>query len=98
VSSGPIIRVDGTRSGTAVLVDQPRPLVLVTIDNPRPSANRVTCELVLADGGAVTVGTWGYEDVANGAWAVGIDPALLSAVRMDVRDRSGALISSAQLT
>ena len=96
-SSGPILRADGTRSGTAMLVEQPRPLVLVTIDNPRPSANRVSCELVLADGTATTVGTWGYSDVAGGAWAAGIDPALLGAVRMNVRDAAGNVVASAAL-
>ena len=95
--SGPIVRADGSRSGTAMLVDQPRPLVLVTIDNPRPSANRVSCELVLPDGTATTVGTWGYSDVAGGAWAAGIAPALLDAVQMNVRDASGTVVSSAQL-
>jgi hypothetical protein len=95
--SGPIVRADGSRSGTAMLVEQPRPLVLVTIDSPRPSANRVSCELVLADGTAMTVGTWGYDDVAGGAWAVGIPPKLLDAVQMNVRDASGGVIATAQL-
>ena len=97
ISSGPILRADGTRSGTAMLVEQPRPLVLVTIDSPRPSANRVSCELVLADGTATTVGTWGYSDVAGGAWAAGIAPELLGAVRMNVRDASGLVVASAAL-
>lgn len=97
ISSGPILRADGSRSGTAMLVDEPRPLVLVTIDSPRPSANRVSCELVLPDGTATTVGTWGYDDVAGGAWAVGIAPDLLGAVRMNVRDAAGNIVASAAL-
>jgi hypothetical protein len=95
--SGPIVRADGSRSGTAMLVEQPRPLVLVTVDSPRPSANRVSCELVLPNGTATTVGTWGYDDVAGGAWAVGIPPELLDAVQMNVRDASGSVVATAQL-
>jgi hypothetical protein len=97
VRSGTIVRADGSVVGAVSLVDQPRPLLLVTIDRPRPSNNVVTCELVMADGVATAVGTWNYDDVAKGAWAVGIDRSLLTAVRMNVRDAAGAILSSAPL-
>lgn len=97
VRSGSIVRPDGSVAGRVLLADRPRPLVLVTVDQPRPSANRVTCELVLADGRSTNVGTWDYSEVAQGAWAVGIDPSLLSAVRMNVVGPGGAVLATAEL-
>lgn len=97
VRRGTIVRADGSVVGTASLLDHPRPLILITIDRPRPSNNVVTCELVTADNVARSVGTWSYEEVASGAWAVGIDESLLSAVRMNVRDPAGAILASAPL-
>jgi hypothetical protein len=91
------VRADGSVVGTASLLDHPRPLVLITIDRPRQSNNVVTCELVTADDVATSVGTWSYEEVASGAWAVGIDKSLLFAVRMNVRDPGGAILASAPL-
>jgi hypothetical protein len=97
VRRGTIVRADGSVVGTASLLDHPRPLVLITIDRPRQSNNVVTCELVTADDVATSVGTWSYEEVASGAWAVGIDKSLLFAVRMNVRDPGGAILASAPL-
>jgi hypothetical protein len=95
--TGTIIRADGTFGGTITLARQPRPLALITIDNPRAGSGVVTCELVAADGQATTIGSWTFDQVARGAWAVGIDPALLTAERMDIRSPAGTVVASATL-
>jgi hypothetical protein len=95
--TGTIIRTDGTVAGTITLARQPRPLALITLDNPRAGSGVVTCELVAAGGQATTIGSWTFDQVARGAWAVGIDPALLSADRMDIRSPAGAVVASAAL-
>jgi hypothetical protein len=92
---GTMVRADGSASGTAVLAAEPRPHLLVTITAPRPRAGAVNCELVGVDGRAVLVGSWTFADVEQGAWAVGVDPALLSAIRMDVKDAEGVVLASA---
>jgi hypothetical protein len=92
---GTMVRADGSAAGTAVLAAEPRPHLLVAITAPRPRAGAVNCELVGADGRAVLVGSWTFADVEQGTWAVGVDPALLSAVRMDVKDAEGVVLASA---
>lgn len=99
VRSGQIIRLaDGSVAGTVRLVDRPRPMALITIDAPRKFDIRVSCSLVGPDWKSVTVGSWTYDDVEHGAWAVGIDAAILNAVRMNVLDPSGSILASATLT
>jgi hypothetical protein len=95
--TGTIVRADGTTAGTITLTAQPRPLALVTVDHPRQGSGLVTCELLDADGQATTIGSWSFDQIARGAWAVGIDPALLSAERMDLRSTAGAVVASAVL-
>lgn len=99
VRSGQITRLaDGSVAGTIRLVDLPRPMALVTIDSPRPFGGSVTCALVGPDWTSVTVGSWTYDGVEHGAWAVGIDPALLKSVRMNVLDANGSVVATATLT
>ena len=98
VRSGQITRADGSVAGTIRLIDRPRPMALITIDAPRKFDVRVSCSLVKPDWTAVTVGSWVFTDIEQGAWAVGIDESLLTAVRMNVLDPNNSILASAQLT
>lgn len=95
--AGTIIRADGRPSGKVTLVDRPRPMLLVTIDHPRPFTGRVNCELESTIGQKSVVGSWSYDDVEAGAWAVGLTPEWLSSTRMRILDASGKLMASADL-
>lgn len=72
--------------GEVVLVAEPRPHVLVTVDDPRPGPGVRSCELVLADGERVVVGSWDYRAIDTGVWAVAVDDGLLDAVSMRITD------------
>lgn len=98
VRSGIIHNAQDTRTGTVELVDAVHPYALITIDRPRQRADEVTCELELADGSVVAVGSWAYADVKSNVWAVGIDRDLLDAVQMQIVDADGAVLSTATLT
>ena len=95
--AGTIAAVDGSSLGSAQLVSGAHPFVLVTIDNPKDSNREVWCELRLASGESVTVGSWSYDDVAGMVWAVGIDPALLDAVEMRIVAADGSVLATAVL-
>lgn len=97
VRQGTLIRKDGRPNGQVMLVDQPRAMVIVTIDHPRPFTGRVNCELVLPNGQKSVVGSWSYDEVESGAWAVGIPDESLAAVRMNVLDTTGAVAASSAL-
>jgi hypothetical protein len=97
VRHGTLIRKDGRPNGQVTLVDQPRAMVIITIDHPRPFTGRVSCELELANGQKSVVGSWSYDDVESGAWAVGIPNDSLAAVRMNVLDPTGAVAASSIL-
>jgi hypothetical protein len=97
VRRGTLIRKDGRPNGQVVLVDEPRAMVIVTIDHPRPFTGRVSCELELANGQKSVVGSWSYDDVESGAWAVGIPSESLTAIRMNVLDTTGAVAASSAL-
>ncbi len=97
VRHGILIRKDGRPNGQVVLVDQPRAMVIVTIDHPRPFTGRVSCELELPNGQKSVVGSWSYDDVESGAWAVGIPDETLTATRMNVLDTTGAVAASSTL-
>jgi hypothetical protein len=97
VRRGTLIRKDGRPNGQVMLVDQPRAMVVVTIDHPRPFTGRVNCELELANGQKSVVGSWSYDDVEGGAWAVGIPDEDLTAIRMNVLDTTGAVAASSTL-
>jgi hypothetical protein len=97
VRTGTIVRADGRPSGQAMLVAQPRPMLVITIDHPRQFAGRVNCELENADGQKAIVGSWSYDDVEAGAWAVGVTPEQLTSTRMSVLDAAGTVMSSAAL-
>ena len=97
VRHGTLIRIDGRPNGQVMLVDQPRAMVIVTIDHPRPFTGRVNCELELPNGHKSVVGSWSYDDVESGAWAVGIPDESLTAIRMNVLDTTGAVAASSTL-
>lgn len=96
-AQGAIVRADGSAAGSIRLVAADRPYVLVTIDQPRAAAGSVTCRLTMADGRSVEVGSWSYDDVRAGVWAVGIDESLLSAVGMELVDERGTVVATASL-
>jgi hypothetical protein len=98
VRHGTLSRKDGRPNGQVMLVDQPRAMVIVTIDHPRPFTGRVNCELELANGQKSIVGSWSYDDVEAGAWAVGIPDEDLTAIRMNVLDTTGAVAASSALS
>lgn len=95
--SGTIAALDGSSLGSAKLVSGAHPFVLVTIDSPTNGSGEVWCKLLLASGQSITVGSWGYDDVAGGVWAVGIDPALLAAVEMRIVAADGSVLATAVL-
>lgn len=84
--SAPIVAAGGDVVGEVVLVAEPRPHVLVTVDDPRPGPGVRSCELLLADGERVVVGSWGYDEIDTGVWAVAVDDRLLDAVSMRITD------------
>jgi hypothetical protein len=97
VRHGTLVRKDGRPNGQVTLVDEPRAMVIVTIDHPRPFNGRVSCELELANGQKSVVGSWSYDEVESGAWAVGIPDESLAAIRMNVLDTTGAVAASSTL-
>ncbi len=97
VRQGTLVRKDGRPNGQVMLVDRPRAMVIVTIDHPRPFTGRVNCELVLPNGQKSVVGSWSYDEVESGAWAVGIPDESLAAIRMNVLDTTGAVAASSTL-
>lgn len=94
---GAITTADGRTIGRVQLLSSPRPLVLLTVDAPRPAPGVRSCELELADGRRVDVGSWDYAGIATGVWAAGIDKDLLAAVTMRVRDQDGTVLATASL-
>ncbi len=98
VRAGTIVRADGRPSGRVTLIDRPRPMLLVSIDHPRPFTGRVNCELESALGAKSVVGSWSYDDVEAGVWAVGLTPEWLTSTHMRVLDTSGKLMASADLS
>jgi anti-sigma factor RsiW len=96
--SGTIVATSGASVGTVELRSSPSPHVLVHVAQPRPGAGVRTCELELADGRRVAVGTWNYDEIESGIWAVGIDKPLLDAVAMRVIDEDGSVLATAALT
>ena len=97
VRSGTIVRSDGSTSGRISLFRRPRPMVVLTIDAPRPFSGVVTCHLVLVDGRNTAVGSWTYDQVASGVWAVGIDDSLLGATSMQITEAGGRVLATASL-
>ena len=97
VRAGEIVRADGSHVGSIRLIDAAQPYALVMIEHPQPGTGSVMCRLELADGRMVVVGSWGYDDVKAGVWAVGLAAELLAAVAMQVVDQSGKVIATATL-
>lgn len=84
--SAPIVGAGGRVVGDVVIVAEPRPHVLVSVEDPRPGPGVRSCELVLPDGERVVVGSWGYEEIDTGVWAVAVDARVLDAVSMRITD------------
>ncbi len=95
--SGVIVGASGLRVGGIQLVRGDQPYVLIAIDNPRPGSDPVSCQLQLADGRSVIVGSWSYTDIRGGVWAAGLDDASLAAVAMQIVDSDGTVVASASL-
>lgn len=91
--SAPIVAAGGDVLGEVVLVAEPRPHVLVSVDDPRPGPGVRSCELVLADGERVVVGSWDYRAIDTGVWAVAVDDRLLDAVSMRITDGDRVIAS-----
>lgn len=94
---GTIISIDGDAIGTVRLVRGPAPHVLVQIDSPRPEPGLRHCELLAADGTWVEVGTWDVADIAQGLWAVGVEPDLLDSTSMRITADDGTVLASAEV-
>jgi hypothetical protein len=94
---GTVVTGDGIKIGHVQTIGGATPYLLVTVDHPRPGPDTVSCELVLADGTVHPVGTWNYQEVSTGVWAVGIDQAEGWAVRMNVRTADGTVVATALL-
>ncbi|HEX9529887.1 MAG TPA: hypothetical protein VF954_02025, partial [Acidimicrobiales bacterium] len=92
-----IVTASGTRVGTVALVSSPQPHVLVSLTDPRPGAGRLVCQLRAAGGAWVSVGSWTYDDIETGVWAVGVGPSMLQAVAMRVLGAGGDVIATARL-
>lgn len=91
-----VAAADSSVIGEARLLATPVPYVLVTVDHPRPGSGLRHCELQLPDGTWVRVGSWEVADLAGGAWAAGIDPALLAASEMRVVTDDGTVLATAR--
>ena len=90
-----IVAANGTEVGTVRLVAEPAPHVFISIRAPRPTPGLRHCELQVADGTWVEVGTWEVADIEGGVWAVGIDAALLDARAMRVTADDGTVLATA---
>ena len=97
VRTGEIVRADGSHVGSIRLIDGAQPYALVMIEHPSPGIGSVACRLELPDGRMVVVGSWGYDEVKAGVWAVGLPAGLLTAVAMQVVDQSGKVLATATL-
>lgn len=90
-----VARNSGSVIGHVQLVGSPTPSVLVTITSPNTQPGVRTCELQRPDGSWVTVGTWTLDDVADGYWATGVDPALVASNAMRVVAEDGSVLATA---
>ena len=90
-----IVSASGAEVGVIQLVGEPQPHVLITYPSPNPNPGVRHCELQLADGSWVEIGTWEPPDVAQGAWAVGVTEAQLTATAMRVTNDAGETLATA---
>jgi hypothetical protein len=97
VSHGDVWTVSGVDVGAAEVVNTPSPHVLVTLRDPLPWGV-LSCQLELAHGQRVTVGTWNYQEAKDGTWAMKIDRSLVGAVMMRIVNQQGTVVAKASLT
>jgi hypothetical protein len=97
VSHGDVWTLNGADVGAAQVFTKPAPHVLITLRQPLPWGV-LTCQLELAHGQQVTVGSWNYQDSDDGTWAVQIDHSLVGAVMMRIVNQQGVVVAKAALT
>jgi hypothetical protein len=93
---GEITTIAGADVGTAQVVTTPQPHVLLRVTSPLPWGV-LTCQLELAQGRRVTVGSWAYDDSPDGTWTTRIDRSLTGAVLMRIVDQQGTVVATASL-
>lgn len=93
--SATIVTSTGTELGLVQLVAVPTPHVLVTIPTPRSEPGVRNCELQLADGTWIKVGSWEVADIALGTWAAGIQTSWLGANAMRITTDTGVTLATA---
>jgi hypothetical protein len=96
-SYGEVWTLAGADIGAAQVFTKPAPHVLITLRDPLPWGV-LTCQLELAHGQPVTVGSWNYQDSDDGTWAVQIDHSLVGAVMMRIINQQGVVVAKATLT
>jgi hypothetical protein len=97
VRSGVITTARGEYGGTAVVTAGGSPVLLITLDDAR-SGVTYGCQLRLADGTIVDVGSWTPAADGETVWAVAVDPAAVDARQMLLTGATGATIATADLS
>jgi anti-sigma factor RsiW len=84
-------------SGTVVVTSGERPTLVVSLDEVRPGVT-YSCQVRLADGSLVDVGSWTPGATGDTAWAVPLDEATASAVEVVLTGPDGTPVASAPLS
>lgn len=87
----------GDASGTAVVTTGERPTLLVALDGAR-SGMTYSCEVRLADGTTIDVGSWTPTTDGETTWAVALDPTAAAADQVVLTGPSGTQMASASLS
>jgi anti-sigma factor RsiW len=84
-------------SGTVMVTSGERPTLVVSLDEVRPGVT-YGCQVRLADGSLVDVGSWTPGATGDTAWAVPLDEATASAVEVVLTGPDGTPVASAPLS
>jgi anti-sigma factor RsiW len=84
-------------SGTVMVTSGERPTLVVSLDEVRPGVT-YGCQVRLADGSLVDVGSWTPGATGDTAWAVPLDEATVSAVEVVLTGPDGTPVASAPLS
>jgi anti-sigma factor RsiW len=84
-------------SGTVMITSGERPTLVVALDEVRPGVT-YGCQVRLADGSLVDVGSWTPGATGDTAWAVPLDEAAASAVEVLLTGPDGTPVASAPLS